>query len=225
MSPAAQPAPVPVPSRRAGGPAPALAELALSVGGYYLLRALGAGVFWALTAPAIAVAIVTTVVTARRRRVDMTGLVVLLEIAAALTLSLATHSARAAAAREPAYILIAGLFCLATLWYRKPLSHVSTTAIATFGDPKREAAFDQAWRTVPRYRMWQRLITTSLGLIMVAAAAVQAGIVLSAPATQIAHAINASNTVALVMAAALAAVSAILIQGPKRIIEHLLKQA
>jgi hypothetical protein len=221
LSPADQPAPSP----RAGGLAPGLAELALSVGGYYLLHALGVGVFWALTAPAIAVAIVTTVVTARRRRVDMIGLVVLLEIGAALTLSLATHTARAAAAREPAYILIAGVFCLATLWYRTPLSHVSTVAIATFGDPKREAAFDRAWRTVPRYRMWQRLITTSLGVIMTAAAAVQAYIVLSAPATQIAHAINVSNTVVLVMVAALVAVSAILIQGPKRIIEDLLKQA
>lgn len=216
--------PAPAPGPRSGGLASALAEVAVSLGGYYLLRTLGAGVFWALTAPAVTVATVAVVLTVRRRRADMIGLMVLLEIGATFTLSLVTHSARAAAAREPIYIFIAGVFCLATLLYRMPLSHTSTVAIATFGDPKREAAFDQAWRAIPRYRMWQRLITTSLGLIMVATAAVQAYIVLSAPATQIADAVNASNTAVLAMIAALIAVSAALIQGPKRIIEDLLKQ-
>lgn len=222
MTPTPSSAAAPRP-RGSGGIASALAEVALSFGGYYLLRALGAGVFWALTVPTVAVAIMTVAVTVRRRRVDTIGLVVLFGTAAALALSLAAHSARAAAAREPVCILIAGVFFLATLVSRTPLSHGSTVAIASFGDPKRETAFDRAWRTAPRYRMWQRLITASLGLIMVATAAVQASIVLSAPTAQIAHAVDDSNTAVLVMIAALIAVSAVLIQGPKRIIEDLLK--
>lgn len=209
---------------RAGGLLPALLEVALSFGVYYLLRAFGVGVFWALTTPAIAVATMTLVVTARRRRVDLIGLLVLFELAATLTLSLVTRSARVAAVREPVYILIGGVFCLATLFYRTPLSHVSTFAIATFGDPKREAAFEQAWRDLPRYRMWQRLITASIGLIMVVAAMIRASILFSARGARISHAVDVSNVAGLVMIAALVVVSAVLIQPPRRIIEDLLER-
>jgi hypothetical protein len=220
MSSAAQ-----CPSRpKVGSLLSALLEVALSFGVYYLLRAFGVGVFWALTTPAIAVAAVTLVITARRRRVDLIGLLVLFELAATLSLSLVTRSARVAAVREPVYILIGGLFCLATLFYRTPLSHLTTSAAPTFGDPRREAAFEQAWRNVPRYRRWQRLITASLGLIMVVAATIRAYILFSAPAARIAHAVDVSNVVGWVMIAALVVVSAILIQPPRRIIEDLLER-
>jgi hypothetical protein len=209
---------------KVGGVLPALLEVALSFGVYYLLRAFGVGVFWALTTPAIAVAVVTLVMTGRRRRVDMIGLLVLFELAATLALSLVTRSARVAAVREPVYIFIGGAFCLATLFYRTPFSHVSTSTMAIFGDPKREAAFERAWRDVPRYRRWQRLITASLGLIMVVAAMIRAYLVFSAPAVRIPHAVDVSNVVGLVMIAALVVVSAILIQVPRRIIEDLLDQ-
>jgi hypothetical protein len=213
------------PSRpKAGGLLSALLEIALSFGIYYLLRAFGVSVFWALTTPAIAVAVVTLVITARRRRIDMIGLLVLFELAATLTLSLVTRSARIAAVREPIYILIGGLFCLATLFYRTPLSHISTAAIATFGDPKRQAAFEKAWRDVPRYRMWQRLITASLGLIMVIAAVIRARILFATPAARIAHAVDISNVVGWVMIAAVVVVSAILIQPPRRIIEDMVER-
>jgi hypothetical protein len=121
---------------KGGGVLSALLEVALSIGGYYLLRAFDVNVFWALTVPATIVAVVTVVVTVRRGRTDMIGLLVVLELVATITLSLATQSARIAALREPVYILIGGVFCLATLFHRTPFSHVSTTSIATFRDPK-----------------------------------------------------------------------------------------
>ncbi|HVV18344.1 MAG TPA: hypothetical protein VHF06_02850 [Pseudonocardiaceae bacterium] len=75
---------------KAGGLLSTLVEVALSFGLYYLLRAFGVGVFWALTAPAVAVAAVTAFVTLRRRRIDMIGLLVLCELAATIILSLVT---------------------------------------------------------------------------------------------------------------------------------------
>jgi hypothetical protein len=209
---------------KVGGVLPALLEVALSFGVYYLLRAFGVDVFWALTAPAIAVAMVAVVVTVRRRRVDVIGLLVLCEIAATLTLSLATHSARVAALREPLYFLISGVFCLATLFHRAPFSHTATSALATFGDPKRERAFEQAWREVPGYRAWQRLITISVGLIMVVAATIRAGIVYVVSDAQLAHAVDISTIISIVATAAVVVVSAILIQPPKKIIEELLER-
>ena len=197
-----------------------LLEVALSIGGYYLLRAFGVGVFWALTTPAIAIAVVAVVVTVHRRRVDMIGLLVLLELATTITLSLATRSPRIAALREAAYILVTGVFCLVTL-FRTPLTHMSTSSMATFGDPVREKAFELAWRDVPRYRMWQRLITASLGLIMVVSALVRAYILFSAPDTSMAHAIDVSNIVSTVMWVAVFVVPAILIQPARQIVQGL----
>ncbi|MFL6127379.1 VC0807 family protein [Actinophytocola sp.] len=209
---------------KVGGLLSTLLELALSIGGYYLLRAFGVGVFWALTAPAVAVAVVVVVVTARRRRLDMIGLLVLVELVATLTFSLVTRSARVAALREPVYVLVGGVFCLVTLLRRAPLTHLTTSAMATFGDPKRERAFELAWQEVPRYRMWQRLLTTSFGSIMVVAAVVRAYVLLRAPDDRLAAAVDVSNVIGLVMIGALVVTSAVLIQPAKKIIERLLER-
>lgn len=211
------------PQRKAGFLS-ALLAIVLSIGGYYVLRAFGVGVFWSLTAPAILVAAVTVASTVRRRRTDVVGLLVLAELAVAITFTLATQSARVAALREPAYIFVGGVFCLSTLFWRTPLTHVTTSSVATFGDPRRQRAFDHAWREVPEYRRWQRLLTTSIGLIMAAAAAVRAYVLVTAPDDGLAGAIDLSNIMLFVMLGALVLVSGILIQPPKRIIERLVEQ-
>ncbi|MBV9844095.1 MAG: hypothetical protein JOZ47_03335 [Kutzneria sp.] len=209
---------------KVGGYLSAVLEIGLSIGGYYLLRAVGVGVFWALMTPAVAVAAVVVTVTVRRRRIDLIGLAVLAEIAATITLSLVTQNPRVAALREVAYVFIAGVFCLLTLLYRTPLTHVSASSVATFGDPRREKAFDYAWRTVPRYRAWQRLLTASLGLIMIATTVIRALILFSTPDAQIAHAIDVSNALSLVMIVALVLTAVVLIQVPRKIIEKLAEQ-
>jgi len=207
---------------RSGGLVFTALEIVLSIGGYFLLRAFGVDVFWALTAPAMGVAVLAVVATVRRRRIDLIGLLVLCELAVTITLSLATQSPRVAALREAAYIGIAGVFCLVTLVYRTPLTHTSTMSVATFGDAKRKQAFDHAWRQIPEYRWWQRLLTVALGLIMVVTSAVKAYLILSAE--DIAHAVDVSNVLTFVMLGALVAVSAVLIQRPRKIIERLLEQ-
>ncbi|MEV4051923.1 VC0807 family protein [Amycolatopsis sp. NPDC049688] len=211
-------------STKAGGLLSALVEIVLSIGGYYLLRAFGASVLWSLTAPAVAVAVVVLVVTVRRRRIDLVGLLVFAEITATIVVTVATRSARVAALREVAYIFIAGVFCLATLVYRTPLAHASAMSVATFGDPKRERAFDYAWREIPGYRRWQRLLTASIGLIMVVMSVAKAYVVLSAPDNDIAHAVDVANILTFVMIGALVVVSAVLIRRPRKIIEQVLQR-
>jgi hypothetical protein len=209
---------------RAGGFLSTLSEIVVSVGGYYLLRAFDVSVFWALTVPAIAVAAIAAAVTVRRRRIDLVGLMVLCEIAVTITLTLVTRSPRVAVLRESAYVLIAGVFCLVTLVYRAPLTHASTMSAATFGDPKRERAFERAWRDVPEYRLWQRLLTASLGLIAVVTGVIKAYVILSASDDGVAHAVDVCNVLTFVMLGALVVVSAVLIQRPRKIIERLLEQ-
>jgi uncharacterized membrane protein YbhN (UPF0104 family) len=201
---------------------PSLVEIALSVGGYYLLRGLHMTVFWALTIPAVAVAAVAVVATVRRRRTDMIGALVLAELAITIALSLITRSARVAAVREPLYVLAAGMFCLITLLQRRPLTDRSTARLASFGDPRRKAAFDYAWRHVAEYRRWQRLLTAAIGLIMVISSAIRVGLVVVAPGRDLAHAIDVSNTAGLLMLLAIGLTGGMLIQPPRRIIEELL---
>lgn len=197
-------------------------EIGLSVGGYYLLRGLHVTVFWALTVPAIAVAVVAVAGTVRRRRIDMIGALVLVELAITIALSLITRSARIAAVREPLYVLAAGAFCLVTLLQRRPLTDRSTARLASFGDPKRKAAFEYAWRHVPQYRRWQRTLTASIGLIMVASSAIRAMLIAAVPSGDLVHAIDVSNTVGILMLLALGLVSGVLIQPPRKIIDQLL---
>lgn len=201
-----------------------LAEIALSIGGYYLLRACGAGVFWALTAPAMVIAAAVAVLTVRRRRLDLIGLLVLIELAVTIALSLITRSPRIAAVREPLYLLAGGVFCLLTLLLRRPFTDRTTVAFASFGDPKREAAFAYAWRALPRYRGWQRALTATIGTIMIMASGIRIAILATAPSNQIAHAVNVSTLIGTSTYIAIVVASALMIQPVRVIIERLLTE-
>ncbi|WP_328646505.1 hypothetical protein OHS58_46425 [Amycolatopsis sp. NBC_00348] len=201
-----------------------LLEIALSFGLYYLFRAFGVGIFWALVIPAIAVGAVAVAVTIRRRRIDLMGLLVLTELAVTITVSLATQSPRVAALREVAYILVGGVFCLVTLGRRRPLAHTTAASMASFGDPTREKAFELAWTEEPRYRRWQRLLTATLGALMVGAGVIRAYILYAAPDSGIAHAVDVSNAVGTVMWVAVFVVPAVLIQPARRIVQNVLER-
>ncbi|WP_326946958.1 hypothetical protein OG439_47940 [Amycolatopsis sp. NBC_01307] len=201
-----------------------LLEIALSFGLYYLLRAFGLDVFRSLVIPAIAVGAVAVAVTIRRRRIDLMGLLVLTELAVTITVSLATQSPRVAALREVAYILVGGVFCLVTLVRRRPLAHTTAASMASFGDPKREKAFELAWTEEPRYRRWQRLLTATLGALMVGAGVIRAYILYAAPDSGIAHAVDVSNAVGTVMWVAVFVVPAVLIQPARRIVQDVLER-
>ena len=197
-----------------------LAELVVSFGGYYLLRALGVEVFWALLAPAIVVGAIGVVATVRRRRVDLVGALVLAELMVTIGVSLATDSARIGALRDPFYLAVAGAFALITLLGRLPLSHLSTASVASAGNPVRRRAFEQAWEQLPTYRGWQRALTATIGLVLLGAAAVKAVVIVTSPAARNAHAVNVSNTITLVMAVVFCVTTGILIQPPRRIVDR-----
>jgi hypothetical protein len=180
---------------RVGGLLSMLLEIVVSIGGYYLLRAVGVDVFWSLVLPGFGVAIVAVTATVRRRRVDMLGLLVLFEVAASLALVLVTQDPRIAAIRGAIYVSIGGLFCLSTLLREQPMTAVSTSSLASFGDPTRARAFELAWRDVPRYRLAMRAQTAAIGLILIIGSAVQAEILYTHPLSEVAHAIDVANLV------------------------------
>ena len=198
----------------------ALQEIVLSVGLYYLLRALGTGVFWALTVPAVVVGAIAVAATVRRRRLDMIGVLVLAEIAATITFTLITRDPRVAAIREPVYYGIGGLFCLSTLLHRAPMTHRFAASVATFGDSRRARAFTEAWRDDPRYRFWQRLLTTAVGLTLVVGSGIRIVMLSEVSRAGVAHAVDVSNVLGFGTVGAVVLVSAVLIQPSRRIIER-----
>ncbi|WP_305875361.1 VC0807 family protein [Kutzneria sp. CA-103260] len=208
--------------RSGSGLGSTLLELVLSIGLYYLLRAFGVDVFWALTAPAMAVGATAAWFTVRRGRLDMIGVLVLCELAVTIVTAAATRSPLVAALREPAYFLLGGVFCLVTLLHRVPFGHAVTATLATFGDPKREKAFERAWREEPRYRFWQRTITVAYGVIMVASAAIRAWALITA--ADLAHGVDVSNEIGMEAIGMLVVAGAILVQPPKKVIERLLAE-
>lgn len=96
--------------------------------------------------------------------------------------------------------------------------------MASFGDPKREKAFELAWTEEPRYRRWQRLLTATLGALMVGAGVIRAYILYAAPDSGIAHAVDVSNAVGTVMWVAVFVVPAVLIQPARRIVQDVLER-
>lgn len=208
--------------RQSSGLGSTVLEIALSFGLYYLLRTFGVDVFWALTAPALAVGLVTVVFTVRRGRLDVIGLLVLCELAVTIVTAAVTSSPLVAALREPGYSLLGGAFCLATLAQRRPFGHGAIATLATFGDPKRERAFERAWREVPAYRFWQRVLTATYGLIMVAGAAARGWLLWTS--ADLAAGVDVSNIISLATIGALVVAGAVLIQPARRIIEGLLRE-
>ena len=180
---------------QAGGLLSLLLEIVVSIGGYYALRAAGVDVFWSLTLPGLGVAIVAVITTVRRRRVDMLGLLVLFEVAASLWLVLVTRDPRIAAIRGAVYVAIGGVFCLATLVRKQPMTAVSASSLASFGDPTRARAFELAWRDVPRYRLAMRAQTAAIGLILIIGSAVQVEILYAHSLSDVAHAIDIANII------------------------------
>lgn len=199
-------------------------DLAVSIGGYYALRAAGVSVIWSLTIPGIVVGVVASYNTLRRGKLDVVGVLVLVELAATLSLSFITNDPRIAASRQALYIAIGGLFCLGTLFGRRPFAAAATPSLATFGDPVRARAFELAWQEHPRYRRQQWKLTLAIGAIMIADAVIRVLIIYSFPASRIGLTLLLSNIAGLVMIVVIGIVARILITPARQIVLDIVAQ-
>ncbi|MET9079973.1 VC0807 family protein [Streptomyces sp. NPDC004232] len=207
-----------------GGMMTVLLDLFLSIGGYYALRALGVGVIWALTVPGILIGVLTVMSTIRRRKLDVVGVLVLVELTATLGLTFATDDARIAACRQPLYVVIGGAFCLATLVGHRPFTAVTTASMATFGDPLRVRAFETAWQEHPEYRQRQRTLTVAIGTIMIVDAAVRILLIYLFPASRIDRSLLLSNITGILMFVIIGVVSKKLIMPARELVLGIVEQ-
>ncbi|GAA2775017.1 hypothetical protein GCM10010521_61870 [Streptomyces rameus] len=201
-----------------GGLLTIILELVVSIAGYYCLRAFGIGVIWSLAIPGIVVGLIALGSTIRRRKLDATGILVLLELAATLALSLSTGDVRIAACRQPLYVLLGGVFCLCTLLAARPLTATFIGSAATFGDPVRAKAFELAWQESPDYRRAQRAMTFAVGSIMVIDSGLRVLVIYLFPASRIDLSLLLSNGAGIVMFVLIGFVARAMVMPARRIV-------
>lgn len=161
----------------------ALAGVAAAAGLLVLFGLPPAGASQAVAAGAavlvVAVPVLVTVAVRSRRGIDGFGLLVIIELAASIALTLSSEDPRVVLARPAVYTLVAGMYAVATCRWGRPLMLDATKPMAAGGNPVRAAAFEAAWRHSPPFRRLERAMTAGLGAVLIAEAALRVLIVYS----------------------------------------------
>jgi hypothetical protein len=148
---------------------------------YWVTTKLGIPVFWAL-ALGIGIAVVSTGInTIRRGKLDAVGVLVLVEMAASIALLFWLHSPRMLLIRPSFYSGIAAIWLMISAFTAKPLTLEGSKPFATKGDPLRTAAWEQAWRELPQFRMAHRMLTFGFGLASMTDAVLRVAVVYRYP--------------------------------------------
>jgi hypothetical protein len=119
------------------------------------------------------------------RKLDGMALLVLLELAATILLTLISNSPRFILIRPSFYTAIAGFYVLSTVWAERPLMMQVTKPMATEGDPVRAEAFERAGRESVRFRHAEQGMTASLGIVLLSEAVLRVFTVWSHPESDV----------------------------------------
>jgi len=136
-----------------------LVDVAAPLALFYGLHAAGVDDLTALALGGAPPAIKTVVAVARGCRVEPVALAVLVVMTVGLVASLITGDPRELLVRNALLSLPFGLWTLATLWLRRPLTFRVTQTLL----PHRAALMDELWEGDPRFRRAWRSITVIWG--------------------------------------------------------------
>lgn len=155
----------PDPGQKFRALAPMILDLVIPIAGFYVLHQLaGLSQVWALTLAGAAGGVWTLIHTIQRRKLDVIGLLVVLEMALTVALLFISNDPRLVAAKPSFYTLLAALYLLSTCVFGRPLVYVAATPMATDGDPDRTVAYEQAWVRSKPFRARERAVTAAFGL-------------------------------------------------------------
>ncbi len=131
---------------------------------YAITHAFGASMVWAMTAAGAAPGVSTAINTIKRRGLDRVGLLVLLELVAAITILVFVHDERLMLIRPSIYTAIASVYLIISGIAGKPLSYAGSRAMAARGGPERIAAFERTWDNSPEFRRTHIAVTIAFGI-------------------------------------------------------------
>lgn len=161
-------------------------DVVLPLAAYFLLHTVaGLSAFWALAAGGLATAVNAVITTVRRGRLDALGVLVAIEVALSVALLFVSRDPRVLLIKPAFYLVVSGLYALATLVVGTPLAYDSGRPFATRGDPALVAAYERAYTDSLVFRRAIRSVTAVWGAAFLADAALRVLIVYSYPPAQV----------------------------------------
>jgi hypothetical protein len=120
----------------------------------------------AMTAAGAAAGLSTVINTIKRRGLDRVGLLVVLELAAAITIMIFVHDERLMLIRPSVYTAIAAVYLIVSGIAGKPLTYAGSRVMAARGGPARIAAFERTWDKSPEFRHTHIAVTIAFGICL-----------------------------------------------------------
>jgi len=174
---------------------------------YFLFKAFGAPVLWAMSIAGAVAGLSGCVNTIRRGKLDVVGLLVLVEIVASLLLMIFVRDPRLMFVRPSFYTALAAIFLVASSWVGKPLSFAGSRQIAAAGGPARLAAFERTWEESAEFRRTHRLVTYGFGLALAADSVLRVVIVYGSPLERAAWLSSVPHVAAILLCVAVSALA------------------
>jgi hypothetical protein len=166
---------------RIGAFAPLFIDVFAPLAVYTVLSRLGASDLVSLGAAALLPALYVVVAAIRGQRIDRMAALVLVLLALAIVLTLATGDPRILLAKSVIVTGFAGLYFLATLLAERPFIFYAAQKLVARREANGEAAWDARWQASPAFRQAMRLLTVIWGAGLIGEAAVRAWIIYTLP--------------------------------------------
>lgn len=156
--------------------------------GYAVAHTLGATGFWAMSVAGLIAALGTAINSIRRKGIDAVGLLVLVEIAIMIVLTI--YHSGLTLIRPSIYTAVASGFLIVSAFAGRPLSYAGARVMAARGGEARLAAYDRMWHSSAEFRRTHFWVTLSIGVYLGVDSVLRVIIVLS---TSVERAVWLSN--------------------------------
>jgi hypothetical protein len=166
---------------------------------YAISHAFGKTGVWAMTAAAVAAGLSTAINTFRRRGIDRIGLLVLLEIVAALAIMVFVRDPRLMLIRPSIYTAIAAVYLIISGIVGRPLTYAGSRVMVARGGPARIAAFERTWEKSSAFRRTHVAVTIAFGICLAVDSVLRVIIVYHFPIDRSAWLSNVPHTTAIVL--------------------------
>lgn len=160
---------------------PRLVDVLVPVGIYFALRRAGVGNVLALTAGAFVPALRVLISIVRERRVAGLAAFVLAVFALSIALAFVTGNARVLLAKESVFTMLAGFYCLGSLFVGRPFSYYTVRRFVVGDEEEAKAEWERAWENSEEFRHTLRVLTLAWGIGFVGEALVRLVLVYELP--------------------------------------------
>jgi hypothetical protein len=174
---------------------------------YFLVKAFGAPVVWAMTIAGTVAGLSAAVNTIRRGKLDAVGALVLVEIIASLVLMIFVRDQRLMLIRPSFYTALAAVFLVSSAFIGQPLTYAGSRQMAASGGPARLAAFERTWEKSEEFRRTHRRLTFGFGIAFAVDSILRVAIVYCAPVERSVWLSNVPHVAAIILMVAISALA------------------